>query len=193
MPLLTERYDRALVYAHQLHRSQTRKGSEIPYIAHVLAVSSIALEYGANEDEAIAALLHDAVEDCGGAPVLDSIRNQFGQTVATIVDACSDTQISPKPPWRQRKERYIEHLRQASTSVCLVSASDKLHNVRSLLMDRRKIGESLWERFRGGREGTLWYYRAVASVLEVNWRTALSEELTRAVTEREQQAEDASR
>ena len=124
---LSSRFDVAFVYASQLHKDQMRKGSQIPYISHVLAVASIALEHGADENEAIAALLHDAVEDAGGAPVREEIRKRFGEEVATIVDGCTDTDESPKPPWRTRKEAYIAHLRDAPDSVALVSAADKLH------------------------------------------------------------------
>ncbi|MBI5830235.1 MAG: bifunctional (p)ppGpp synthetase/guanosine-3',5'-bis(diphosphate) 3'-pyrophosphohydrolase, partial [Chloroflexi bacterium] len=114
-------------------------------------------------DEAIAALLHDAVEDQGGPVVRDEIRRRFGDNVAAIVDGCTDTDATPKPPWRARKEAYIAHIRTASPSVQLVSAADKLHNARAILLDYRQMGDSLWERFHGGREGTLWYYRAIVT------------------------------
>ncbi|MDQ4077140.1 MAG: HD domain-containing protein [Chloroflexota bacterium] len=186
---LTERFARALLFAHNLHTNQRRKGRSTPYIAHLLAVTSIALEHGADEDEAIAALLHDAIEDQGGATTREAIRHQFGERVTTIVDSCSDADTIPKPPWQERKEAYLTHLREASPSVRLVSASDKLHNVRSLILDYRILGEALWECFKGGKSGTLWYYRAVADILETVEGTALTEELAQAVTELEKLVE----
>ena len=156
---LTARFEEALVYATQLHSKQIRKGSGVPYVSHLLGVCSLALEYGANENEAIAALLHDAVEDQGGLPRLEEIRAKFGDKVADIVLGCSDSDTEPKPPWQQRKENYIAHLQKASPSVLLVSACDKLYNARSILADYRNIGDELWWRFKGGRQGSLWYYR----------------------------------
>jgi (p)ppGpp synthase/HD superfamily hydrolase len=182
---LSTRFTDALVLATQLHATQIRKGSGIPYIAHLLAVASIAIEHGANEDEAIAALLHDAVEDQGGQTIAAEIRQKFGDVVADIVLACSDTDVIPKPPWRERKEAYITHAHTASPSVKLVSAADKLHNVRSILIDYRALGEALWERFTGGKEGTLWYYRALVSALRGGRTHALIDELDRAVSELE--------
>jgi len=134
----------------------------VDYLTHLLATAGLALEYGANEDEAIAALLHDAIEDQGGAPTRAAIRAQFGDTVAAIVEGCSEILSLPKPPWRARKEGYLQRIPQASPSVRLVSAADKLHNARSLLRDYRRLGESLWQRFTGGKEGTLWFYRTLA-------------------------------
>lgn len=157
---LTERFDRALSLASELHRHQSRKTTQIPYVAHLLAVAAIALEHGATEDEAIAALLHDAVEDQGGAPTLARIREEFGDAVAAIVDACSDTDVTPKPPWRERKLAYIAAVAHKSRSARLVSAADKLHNARSVVADYRTHGEALWSRFRGGR-ATVGYYRAL--------------------------------
>ena len=158
---LTTRFNEALVYAAQLHADQFRKGTSIPYIAHLLAVASIALENGADEDQAIAALLHDAVEDQGGEKTSQEIGERFGNNVAEIVEGCTDTDIIPKPPWRKRKEDYISHLKNAERPVLLVSASDKLHNARAILTDYRQLGESLWSRFNGGKDGTLWYYRSL--------------------------------
>jgi (p)ppGpp synthase/HD superfamily hydrolase len=162
---LTEQFSAALVYACQLHSEQVRKGSEVPYVAHLLSVAAIVLEHGGTEDEAIAAVLHDAIEDQGGPPTRDEIRRRFGDNVAAIVDGCTDADTIPKPPWRERKEAYLAHLATATPSVRLVSAADKLHNARSLVHDYRAHGESLWQRFNGGKEGTLWYYRAVAEAL----------------------------
>ena len=158
---LTARFDGALALASELHNGQYRKGTTIPYVAHLLAVGSLALEYGATEDETIAALLHDAVEDQGGARTADLIAERFGSNVASIVAGCSDTDVLPKPPWRERKVTYLDHLRDASASIRFVSACDKLHNLRAIVTDYKTHGEQLWERFNGGRDGTLWYYRSL--------------------------------
>jgi (p)ppGpp synthase/HD superfamily hydrolase len=162
----TDRFYEALGFAAGLHAQQRRKGSDVPYIAHLLAVTAIVLEHGGSEDEAIAALLHDAVEDQGGPPMLAEIRARFGDNVAEIVAGCTDTDQVHKPSWRLRKERYIAHLRHAPFSVRFVSAADKLHNARSVLADYRQHGEALWPRFTGNRDGTLWYYRAVTDALQ---------------------------
>jgi (p)ppGpp synthase/HD superfamily hydrolase len=146
-------------------------------------VASIALEYGADEDEAIAALLHDAVEDAGGHERLEDIRSRFGQHVAEIVADCTDAYVVPKPPWKERKDKYIDHIGQASKSARLVSAADKLHNVRSIMKDYRVEGEALWSRFNGGKEGTLWYYRALVEVFRSIKNDALIDELDRVVRE----------
>ncbi|WP_298616098.1 HD domain-containing protein [uncultured Thermosynechococcus sp.] len=172
MPSL--RYLDALEYAAILHREQTRKGSNVPYISHLVAVSMIALEYGADEDVAIAGLLHDAVEDQGGLPILEAIRERYGDRVAEIVRACSDSVANTlegeaKLPWVTRKLSYIKHIQQgtnADRDAQLVSASDKLHNLLCILRDYRNIGGDLWERFRAGREGVLWYYRELIAAFE---------------------------
>ncbi len=158
---LGPRFLRAFQFAAEKHAGQTRKASSTPYIAHLMGVASLVLEFGGDEDMAIAALLHDVVEDCGGAPMLKEVRRKFGSRVAKIVDGCTDSDTDPKPPWRGRKEAYIRHLKSANAETRLVSAADKLNNVRSILSDYREVGESIWERFSGGREGTLWYYRAL--------------------------------
>ncbi|NPU84910.1 MAG: HD domain-containing protein [Syntrophaceae bacterium] len=165
-PALTARFRDALGFAAVLHADQVRKGSDIPYVAHLLAVASTVIEQGGNEDLAIAALLHDAAEDQGGADILARIRSLYGETVAAVVEACSDAMESPKPPWRERKECYIGHLAEAPEDVLLVSLADKLHNARAILRDYRDVGEALWERFRGGRAGTLWYYETLAETFE---------------------------
>jgi GTP pyrophosphokinase len=182
---LSTRFTEALVFAHQLHAEQIRKGSGVPYIAHLLGAASIALEYGANEDEAIAALLHDAIEDQGGDTARIEIRQRFGDIVTAIVDGCTDADTIPKPPWRQRKEAYIAHLATASPSVLLVSCADKLHNARSILIDYRQIGEALWERFQAGKMGTLWYYRALVVAFRQVSSMPIVEELNRVVSELE--------
>ncbi len=181
-PLLTPVFIDALIFAAQLHLHQERKGTKIPYLSHILAVGAIVLEHCEIEDEAIAALLHDAVEDQGGKPVLERIRLRFGNTVARIVEECTDADVLPKPPWKERKVQYIEHLKTASASARLVSAADKLHNVRTILTDYRECKEDLWGRFNGGREGTLWYYRAVVNCLREAGTNEVVEELDRNVT-----------
>ena len=161
-----------------------RKGTRIPYFAHLLGVASIALEYGANEDEAIGALLHDAVEDAGGEKRLEDIRRHFGQAVADIVKGCTDTDQTPKPPWAPRKLAYIAHIPTASTAVCLVSAADKLHNARAILRDLRRLKEKLWPRFKGKKKGTIWYYGAlIAAYRKKKVHPELIDELDRVVTE----------
>jgi (p)ppGpp synthase/HD superfamily hydrolase len=158
---LGPRFLRAFLFAAEKHAGQARKASTIPYIGHLMGVASLVLEAGGDEDLAIAALLHDVVEDCGGAPMQKEVRRRFGKRVAKVVEGCTDTDTFPKPPWRQRKEDYIRHLKMADADTRLVSAADKLHNVRSVVTDYREAGESIWSRFRGGRGGTLWYYRAL--------------------------------
>jgi (p)ppGpp synthase/HD superfamily hydrolase len=150
-----ERFEEALRYAARLHRPQVRKGTNIPYVTHLLAVAAIVGENGGTEDEVIAALLHDAVEDQGGADTGEEIRRRFGDSVATIVDGTSDTDVIPKPPWPERKRNYVAHISSASRSVRLVSAADKLHNARSILRDLRAEGEAAWRRFSVGKEDQL--------------------------------------
>lgn len=159
--MLGPRFDRAFLFAAEKHAKQTRKASTIPYIAHLIGVTSLVLEAGGDEDMAIAALLHDVVEDCGGEPMLKEVRRRFGKRVADIVDGCTDAYAIPKPPWKERKDQYIARLKTESPDTRLVSAADKLNNVRSILSDYRAIGESIWSRFNGGRDGTLWYYRTL--------------------------------
>jgi len=178
-----EMFEQALPYAARAHRYQLRKGTSTPYVTHLLAVAAIVGENGGTEDEVVAALLHDAPEDQGGEERLEEIRARFGDQVAEIVDGCTDTYENPKPPWRERKERYLAHLGDASGSVRLVSSADKLHNARAVLSDYRSIGEDLWTRFNGGKDGTLWYYRAVVDTLRGDGPVV--EELDRVVTELE--------
>lgn len=175
----SERFECALIYAHQLHKDQVRKGTEILYFSHLLAVSSLVIESGGEEDEAIAALLHDGPEDQGGEKILNDIRNKFGDRVADIVAECSDTFEYPKPPWKERKEKYIQQLKTASESALKISCADKLHNVRSTLSDYRVIGETLWERFNGGKEGTLWYYQ---TLVEIYKKTSLPDNLVKEIS-----------
>jgi (p)ppGpp synthase/HD superfamily hydrolase len=181
--MLGPRFFRAFAFAAEKHAKQTRKASTIPYIAHLMGVASLVLEAGGDEDLAIAALLHDVVEDCGGAPMLKEVRRRFGSRVAKVVDGCTDANTNPKPPWRERKEKYILHLRLADADTRLVSAADKLNNVRSILSDYRAIGESVWSRFAGGRQGTLWYYRTLVDVFLQHPRNRITWELELAVRE----------
>jgi (p)ppGpp synthase/HD superfamily hydrolase len=182
---LGRRFEQALLFATRKHAGQHRKGTTVPYVAHLLSVAGLVLEAGGDEDLAIAALLHDVVEDCGGAPMLREIRRRFGKRVADVVDGCTDTDLDPKPPWRKRKEDYIAHLRTAHADTRLVSAADKLHNVRSIVAAYREIGERVWERFHGKRDGTLWYYRALLLEFQRRKTTSLIRELERAVIELE--------
>lgn len=164
---LGERFERALAYAARLHASQVRKDSRTPYIAHLLAVTGLVMEYGGSEDEVIAALLHDALEDQPNHGLTgEEIETQFGSQVLDIVQACSDTLSHPKPPWQARKEAFLRQLAGAPSSACLVIAADKLHNTRTLVREFREHGDAIWQRFRGGREGTLWFNRSVYALLK---------------------------
>jgi (p)ppGpp synthase/HD superfamily hydrolase len=183
--MLGPRFLRAFEFAAEKHAGQTRKASTIPYIAHLMGVASLVLEAGGDEDLAIAALLHDVVEDCGGMPILKEVGREFGKRVAKVVDGCTDTDTDPKPPWRERKEKYIQHLKKADADTRLVAAADKLNNVRSILSDYRAIGESVWSRFNGGREGTLWYYRTLRDQFLRHSRNRITRDLELAVNELE--------
>jgi (p)ppGpp synthase/HD superfamily hydrolase len=183
---LTQRFEDALVYANRLHALQTRKGTGIPYLSHLLAVAGLVLENAGDEDEAIAALLHDAVEDQGGQETLSEIRRRFGNRVANIVEECTDADVIPKPPWRARKQAYLAHLRHASASARLVSSADKLHNARAILSDYRELGDDLWKRFNSSKEENLWYYRSLADLFLAMGPSRLAAELDRVVAEMEQ-------
>jgi GTP pyrophosphokinase len=187
-PILSDRFADAFRYALELHRHQARKDTPIPYLSHLMSVAGLALEHGASEDEAIAALLHDAVEDQGGVATREEIRRRFGDAVTAIVEGCTDAEVVPKPPWRARKEAYIAHVRSAPPSVRLVSSCDKLHNARSILADYRRHGEALWARFTGGRDGTLWYYRALVDAYHAAGGSPVLDELERTVAELERLA-----
>jgi (p)ppGpp synthase/HD superfamily hydrolase len=180
--ILSSRFEQALTYAFNIHSGQLRKATAIPYISHLLAVAGLILEHGGDEDEAIAGLLHDAVEDAGGQPRLEEIRVRFGGRVAEIVLGCTDTDTVPKPPWRARKESYIEHLPKVSESARFVSCCDKLHNCRTIVSELYESGDEVWKKFTGERDGTLWYYSALlAEYQRLNVRPALVNELARAV------------
>jgi (p)ppGpp synthase/HD superfamily hydrolase len=177
--MLTGRFDDAFQYAHKLHRGQMRKGNAIPYISHLMTVAALVIEHGGNEDQAIAALLHDAAEDQGGAKTLDDVRKRFGDAVAEIVADCTDAWTEPKPDWRPRKEAYLAKLPEKPTQSLLVSLADKIHNAEAILYDYRVLGESLWPRFNGGAEGTRWYYGALADVFSQALPGRLSHRLLR--------------
>jgi GTP pyrophosphokinase len=185
---LTQRFEDALTFATQLHSLQIRKGNQTPYIAHLLSVTGLVLEAGADEDTAIAALLHDAVEDQGGLETLAEIRQRFGDHVAKIVVSCSDTDTTPKPPWKSRKEAYLSHLPEASPEARLVSLADKLHNARSILRDLSQEGDQIWEKFNGGKQGTLWYYLNLVEIFQKLDEGFLVDELSRVVDKIEQMA-----
>lgn len=167
----------AFSFAEQLHRGQCRKSTDIPYLYHLLAVAALVGEYGGTPRQVVAALLHDAAEDQGGEDTLRAIETHFGKDVAAWVRACSDCTSTPKPPWRERKEAFIERIPQIPASAKLIVAADKLHNVRSMLRDYRQQGEPLWNRFNGGRTGTLWYYESVAKTLAETWEHPILDEL----------------
>jgi (p)ppGpp synthase/HD superfamily hydrolase len=175
------RFDQAVELARELHTTQRRTGTQIPYLAHLLGVASLVIEDGGSEDEAIAALLHDAVEDQGGPETRDRIREQFGDRIAEIVDGCTDTDQSPKPPWLDRKKEYIAHLADVDKSTLRVSLADKLHNARSIHFDLLSTGDAVWARFTAGRDGQLWYYEALADAFEAKNAGPMVAELRRTV------------
>lgn len=185
--ILTNRFIEALGYAAELHLQQRRKGKGQPYVGHLLGVASIVIQHGGGEDEAIAALLHDAVEDQGGLPRLSEIREKFGERVAHIVDGCTDSyEVSgPKHEWGGRKRAYVAKIANESEDVRLVSAADKLANAREILSDLRSDGNAVFERFQGRKDGTLWYYRALVDVFRQAGSSPLIDELNRVVTELE--------
>lgn len=170
----------AAALAFQIHADQLRKGTDIPYLSHLLGVASLVLEHGGNEEDGCAALLHDAIED-GGAQWETVIAQKFGASVAAIVRGCTDADIQPKPPWRARKQAYLDHLRDADDRVLLVSASDKLHNARAIVSDLLTHGPAVFDRFNAGRDGTLWYYESLASVFLARLPGPLSRDLDEAV------------
>ena len=182
------RFLAALNYATVLHARQTRKGTDTPYVGHLLGVCALVIEHGGGEEEAIAALLHDAPEDQGGLPTLAAIRARFGERVASLVEACTDTFEDPKPPWRARKERYLAHLEHVDDGARLVSAADKLYNARTILEDLRRLGPQVFTRFTGGQEGTLWYYRELTGRFQQLGPRTLAGELARVVGEMERVA-----
>jgi (p)ppGpp synthase/HD superfamily hydrolase len=181
--ILSSRFDEAWIYAHKLHARQFRKGTQVPYVSHLMAVSALVLEDGGDEDQAISALLHDAVEDQGGLKTLEEIRERFGDRVAEIVEGCSDALSFPKPPWEERKRNYLTHLRQAPDYVRKVSLADKLQNAGAILKDLRITGEAVWDRFNGGKAGTLWYYDALLQAFQEDPPSPMVGELALVVEE----------
>lgn len=167
-PLLSSRYADAFTFANELHRQDVRKGTEIPYISHLISVSALVLEHGGDEDQAIAALLHDAAEDHGGEPMLDLIGDRFGARVRSMVAGCSDSLLpegTEKEDWHTRKRRYLDALEKKDEEVLLVSLADKVHNARAIDADYARLGEQFWQRFAPrGRDEQLWYYRSLADV-----------------------------
>ncbi|MEO8890843.1 MAG: HD domain-containing protein [Coleofasciculaceae cyanobacterium] len=186
MTILTSRFEQALIYATRLHSQQTRKVTGVPYISHLLSVTALVLEAGGNEEEAIAALLHDAVEDQGGATTRAEIYDQFGEQIVAIVDDCTEFKSEIKPPWRERKLHYIEQLRVASPSARRVALADKLHNMRALLFDYRQQGEAIWSLFSTDKEGILWFYHTLLKMYREVAPSPMVEELARVVAELEQ-------
>lgn len=181
MPLST-RFEYALGFAAALHREQERKGSGIPYVSHLLGVTSLVIEFGGSEDQAIGALLHDAAEDQGGEPTLRDIERRFGSAVAAIVADCTDSFAEQKPLWRPRKEAYVASLAHKPAASLLVSVSDKIHNARAILADRAVVGEAIWDRFSEPRDQVLWYYRALSDAFVAALPGPAANELARLVT-----------
>lgn len=181
-PRLSEKFQEALAYAAELHNTQTRKASGVPYVGHLLSVAGLVIEADGTETEAMAALLHDAAEDQGGEATLAEIERRFGAEVAAIVDECSDTIVTPKPPWEERKRNYINHLHEASDSTIRVSMADKLDNARAILRDLRRHGEQVWQRFNTtDPQEQLWYYRSLLEVYRTRSDSWLVDELERVI------------
>ena len=192
-PVVGKRFRDALVWASQLHEDQKRKGGNIPYVAHLIGVASIVLEHGGDEDQAIGALLHDALEDQAHRMSPNEIRARFGERVEQIVEACTDgdpEEQRDRDPgrWKIRKQRYIDEVATKPAEALLVSMADKLYNARAILEDYRELGEALWPRFTTGREGTLWYYRALLAAFRPRAENRLWHELDRTVSDIERLA-----
>jgi (p)ppGpp synthase/HD superfamily hydrolase len=178
---LSGRLDEAFRYAHTVHDDQTRKGSESPYIGHLMGVASIVIDAGGSEDEAIAALLHDAAEDHGGRERLADIRQRFGGSVAKIVEDCTDSWEEPKRPWAERKRAYVHHARSLAGPSLRVSAADKVHNAYAILRDLRNIGEAVWERFSATPDDVMAYYEGLVRAYREAGGGRLVDELDRIV------------
>ena len=177
------RFRHAFEYAATLHAADLRKGSRIPYLSHLLDVCAIVMRYGGNEDAVVAALLHDAAEDHGGYPRLVDIQRNFGKAVAAIVEECTDSTNTLKESWEVRKKNYVKHLPQASRGGLLVSAADKLSNVRAILADHYVIGDEVYKRFKRPKRRTLWYYNALSKAFTAHLGGDLSKEVRRTVAE----------
>ncbi len=187
-PLLSPQFALALQFANQIHSTQVRKGLGAPYVSHLMAVCALVLEYGGTEEQAIAALLHDAGEDCGGQPMLDAVRVMFGDEVAAIVQDCTDTLETPKPPWRARKQRYLDAMRTKSPNTKLVVCADKMHNLSNTLRDIGTEGAGPWRTrmkatANGAAEKQLWYYTGCLAALSDGWSSPLLNEFSRAVAQ----------
>ena len=180
---LSDRFLTAFSMAFRLHGKQLRKASQTPYIAHLMTVASLVLENGGSEDQAIAALLHDAVEDAGGKHTLEIIRGEFGEYVADLVDSCTDSYTQPKQDWKPRKVAYLEKLKNASDDVKLISLADKVHNARSIVRDLHRTGDHTWDKFKGKKAGTVWYYHSLAKLFDDTPYTILQNELRNLVDE----------
>ncbi|MDF0556431.1 HD domain-containing protein [Kamptonema sp. UHCC 0994] len=186
-PILTDKFELALVYATRLHAKQFRKVDGTPYIAHLLSVAALVLEARGNETEAIAGLLHDSLEDQGGPQTQAEIRQQFGAEVLEIIKGCTESEALPKPPWMERKQRYLYQLEIASPSVRLVSLADKLHNAKSLLASLHQYGEEVWTYFKVGKESSLWFYQALLPIYRTtnhNWMVQEFEQVLQQITGR---------
>ncbi len=184
--LLSPKFALALQFANEIHSKQARKGLGAPYISHLMAVSGLVMEYGGNETQAIAALLHDAAEDCGGRPMLETVRVLFGGEVAEIVEACTDTFDNPKPEWRPRKEAYLKEMRKKPGTTKLVTCADKLHNITNTLRDIRVVGAVAWKRRMEKTENNTsakqcWYYLGSLKALSVGWSNPIRDEFARSV------------
>ena len=181
MITLSSRLDRAFAYAHEVHGDQTRKGTNAPYLAHLMGVSSIVIDDSGTEDEAIGGLLHDAAEDHGGRKRLEDIRMRFGDAVARIVEDCTDSWDTPKPPWAERKRAYVSHARRLPASSLRVSAADKVHNSYAILRDLRNVGEKVWERFNAPADDVVAYYEGLVRAFREAGGGRLVDELDRIV------------
>jgi (p)ppGpp synthase/HD superfamily hydrolase len=168
-------------YAADLHKAQPRKGTDAPYVSHLLAVASFVIESGGDEDSAIAALLHDAAEDHGGRERVDDIRARFGEKAARIVEDCTDSWTNPKEDWRIRKERYVEHAKKLDRDSLRVSAADKVHNAYTILRDLRTHGDGVWRRFNASPDDILWYYDTLVRSFRESGGHPLVDELERVV------------
>lgn len=175
-----DRIEQAYLLASELHRGQRRKRSGIPYVFHLMAVAALVAEYGGDEDQIVAAFLHDAIEDAGGPRAREIIRDRFGDRVVALVDGCTDSEEEPKPPWRPRKEAYVARLREEPGDVRLVSVADKVHNCRSIVAALR-AREEIWSKFQGGKAGCLWYYREILAAAGDGWDHPILSELERTI------------
>jgi (p)ppGpp synthase/HD superfamily hydrolase len=178
---LTPRFDEAAAYARAVHDGQTRKGTSVPYFSHLIAVASLVLDAGGTEDEAIAALLHDAAEDQGGRVRLEEIRARFGESVARIVEDCTDSWTQPKEPWMERKQRYVRHAATLDGGALRVSAADKVHNAWAILRDLRTMGDRVWDRFNAKPDDVIWYYTTLVRAFREAGGGPLVDELERVV------------